>query len=133
MQEDESGASQSRLETNQGTPKEISSTPGEMNVSQTNTTPSGTRKKRYLLECDEDIVTGETNYCRRIPLYDEPIPGTVTDGLGTPPTVSSIASRQATANGGCTSPKCDISSRLVRNTGQSSTQKVAGRRIPNKD
>lgn len=133
MQENEDGASQSRLETDQSTPKEISSTARKMKVSEKNTPSTGTRKKMYLLECDEDVITGETNYCRRIPLYDEPIPGTVTDGPGTPPAISPAASRQATTNGGCTPTKCDISSRLLRNTGPSSTQKVAGRRIPKKD
>jgi hypothetical protein len=129
MQENESGASQSRLETDQGTPKEISSTSGQMKVSQTNIPPSGTRKKIYLLECDEDIITGETNYCRMIPIYDDPIPGPVTRSSENVSEVSTSASRQVTANGGCTQTKCNLSRQLQKRLGQSTSQKADSKEV----
>lgn len=69
------GGSQSRPATVPGTPKEISSASGQNVPPQTNVPSTGTKKRMYLMECDEDVATGKTNYCRRIPIYDEPIPG----------------------------------------------------------
>ena len=96
------GGSQSRPATVPGTPKEISSASGQNVPPQTNVPSTGTKKRMYLMECDEDVATGKTNYCRRIPIYDEPIPGTVPDSPGKAPEVSPGVPRKATANGECT-------------------------------
>lgn len=116
--EDNRRGSPLRSDTEQGTPKEISSTSGQMKVSQTNIPRPGTRKKVYLLECEENVITGETNYCRRIPIYDEPFPR---------------APRQAMVNEGCTQNDCDVSQQLGRKSGQSTSQKVDGRETVKKD
>jgi hypothetical protein len=109
MNSEDVGESRSSLQPEQSAPKGISSTPGEMKVSQKNVPPTGTRKKMYLLECDEDLITGETNYCRRIPIYDDPIMDPLNGSPVNAAVVSPNASRQATANGGCTQTKCDVS------------------------
>lgn len=129
MQENEEGASQSRLDTDQGNPKEIPSTPREMKVSQMNTPSTGTRKKMYLLDCVEDVITGEINYCRRIPIYDEPTTDKLNGSPGNAAAMSLNASRQATANGGCTQTKCDVSRRLQKKLGQSTSQKADGKEV----
>ncbi len=61
MKEDNVGESRSSPQAEQSAPKEISSTAGQMKVSQTGILPSGTAKKLYLMECDEVIATGEKN------------------------------------------------------------------------
>ena len=121
------GGSQSRPAAVPGTPKEIPSVPGPTNVSQQTNIPStGTRKRMYLMECDEDVATGKTNYCRRIPIYDEPLPGKA-------PEVDPVVPRKATANGKCTPDTCDISQRVPRRLGQSTSQKDEGKEEPKKD
>ncbi len=127
------GGSQSRPATVPGTPKEISSASGQNVPPQTNVPSTGTKKRMYLMECDEDVATGKTNYCRRIPIYDEPIPGTVPDSPGKAPEVSPGVPRKATANGECTSAVCDLSRRLPRRLGQSTSQKADGEEEPKKD
>jgi len=131
--EDNSGGSPLRSATEQGTPKEISSTSGQMKVSQTNIPRSGTRKKVYLLECEENVTTGETNYCRRIPIFDEPFTGPETDSSGNVAEVSPNASRQATVNDGCSQTVCDVPQRLQKRLRQSTSQNAVGREISKKD
>jgi hypothetical protein len=133
MKQDDMGGSPLRSETAQGTPKEISSTSGQMKVSPKNTAPLGTRKRTFLMECEEDISTGELTSCRRIPVYDEPFPGTVTDRSGNVPDVAPITSRQSTANRECTQTSCAVPRRLHRSLRQSTSQTAVGRELSQKD
>ena len=129
MTENSSGGSPLRSNTEPGTPTGISSPLKQMKVSTKNTPPLGTRKKVYLMEGEEKVITGETNYCRRIPIYDEPFSGTVADTSGKTPDVSPSAARQVTAIEGCTQTSCDVSRRLQKKLGQSTSPKAAGREV----
>lgn len=133
MTESKEGVPGSRLETDQGTPIEISSTSGQMNASPKNTPLTGTRNKMYLLDCNEDIVTGEINYCRRIPIYDNPKPATVIDIPGSLPPAPPSASRQAVAKSGCTQTKCEVPRQLRKRLGENSPQKSNNTEVQKKD
>jgi hypothetical protein len=107
MSEKDNGGPRDRQATNQGTPKE-SSPSLEMKVSQMNTPISGTRRKLFLLECEEN-ADGEISYCRRIPIYDEyrPLPG-ASRARNAQESVPSPLRREQPKGGGCTIHLSDV-------------------------
>ncbi|MDD5142875.1 hypothetical protein [Methanoregula sp.] len=114
MTKEDLGESRSRVQSEQSTPKEISSTAGQMKVSQTETSASGTRKTLSLLECDVDVITGETKQCRRIPIYDESLRAKVAEDPGETSEGTVSEPDKTTTDDGCTATTCNIKQRLKK-------------------
>lgn len=111
MTKEENGDPRSSVQTEQSAPKEFSSTPKQMKVSQTNAPSSGTRKTISLLECEVDVTTGETKHCRRIPIYDETVPAAgvvISENLAKE---SSDYPTPSNEKKGCTLTTCELKQR----------------------
>lgn len=126
MTKEEIGESRSRVQTEQSAPKEKSSISEEMKVSPMSTPPSGTRKILSLLECEVDVVSGETRYCRRIPIYDDPVAVPAVGGTVNVPSTPLNTTSVDASNEGCSPTNCSISAFLKKKKEKSNSQNTVG-------